>query len=297
MKELALIYNILTLFLYGIPFTLAYVIYLKSKKRLYFFTAVLFLFYAFDNTIVYLTEFSEKFSIFYDTTFMTVPTIKTILFIVPFTCMIAVNAICVKMTAKQLLACIQGLLLLLIYMLFIPMLSDGAMKVWLYYTPCQIFTFCLSIYGLLILRKNKESFSANILKYFKAVLIITAVFSVVIVFEDIYVIFNIDVYSDSAIDIYNRSISQDILRIFHSAIAIILLYGALEVKALDSDEIPLANTSATTPETAGAHSLHSSVSANSADTYSKFYLFCKQYQLTTREQEILRLMLDNKTNT
>nr|WP_288752902.1 helix-turn-helix transcriptional regulator [uncultured Anaerostipes sp.] len=31
--------------------------------------------------------------------------------------------------------------------------------------------------------------------------------------------------------------------------------------------------------------------------YSKFYLFCKKYQLTTREQDILKLLLDDMNNT
>ncbi len=303
MKELDLIYNILTVLLYGIPISLSYVIYLKSKNLLYLFTAILFLFYIFDDTIVYLTEFSENFSVFYDTMFMTTPTIKTLLFIVPYSCMIAIDYFCLKMTSKQLMKCVWGLIILIVCLMFAPMLPGTSMKVWIYYTLCSIFMISLSIYSLYILKNSNENFSEYITKYYKAILIINAILFAVVIFEDSYVIFNVDNYTTSSIDIYNRSISQDILRVFQSVIAIIMLYGHIETKVSQGVRI-ITGVENETFVTANPDSPENKVDASDRDgksgsneIYSKFYLFCRKYQLTTREQDIFRLLLENKSNT
>jgi DNA-binding NarL/FixJ family response regulator len=44
-----------------------------------------------------------------------------------------------------------------------------------------------------------------------------------------------------------------------------------------------------------AHSTNE-VNHSTNEAYSHFYLFCKKYQLTTREQDVFKLLLENKNN-
>lgn len=336
MDALTLIYNVLLLVLYCMAFLIAGLFYIQTKKTIYLYVGVLFFFYSLDNLIIYMTEFVASFSHFYDTTFMSVPTLKTIIFLVTFWCMVKINSIIIHREHSRIF---ESLLILLgVILLFIPIMEDSAMKVWLYYFPCQVFTFALGNYGLRVLKKenNAGNIEPEVFKRYRKLLLWCVIFSVLIVIEDTIVIFNFDVYSDIMVKINNRSITEDIMSIGQALYAIVILSRLIHIVPATSSfddsnkNIISADTSApaadmqntaaqsdiaeadtaTIPTGTGEIVLPESISeilpggvlegvleaALGANQYSKFYLFCREYQLTTREQDILTLMLENKNN-
>jgi hypothetical protein len=152
MQEAIFIYNVFLLILYSVVLTLAFTFYLQTKNSLYLIITVLFLFYIFDNLVIYMTEFIDKFALAYDNLFMSVPTYKTVIIVVTLTCCVLVNNTVLKLQSSSIWYAILAIITL--YLLFIPIMPDSALKVWLYYLPCQLFTFALSLFGLYIIKKS-----------------------------------------------------------------------------------------------------------------------------------------------
>lgn len=294
MEVITFIYNVFLLILYSIPLTLMCVCYYQTRKKLHLYIGILFLFYILDNLVIYMTEFLNQFSSFYNNLFMTVPTFKTIIFIVTLSCMLLITYNALDLTTKQISPFVYSLILLILLMLFIPMAPNSAWKVWIYYFPCQVFTFALSMYGLTVIKKHPGSYSDNVTGAFRKVLLFTAVFSVLIVIEDTIVIFNFDVYSDIMAKINNRSLSEDIMSIYHSIAAIRIFFPLLQIKA--NNKIPVPNEPASPIEDPLQITDQEKEDEPADNTYSKFYKFCRLYQLTVREQDILQLLLQDKNN-
>lgn len=281
MEVTIFIYNVFLLILYSIVLTLAFTFYLQTKDSLYLMISVLFLFYIFDNLVIYMTEFIDKFALAYDNLFMSVPTYKTVIIVVTLTCCVLINNQVLKLQPTSIWFSV--LVVLTLYLLFIPMMPDSALKVWLYYLPCQLFTFALSFFGLRIIKKSPEQYCGNSFSHYRNLLLWTLIFSILIVLEDTFVIFNIDIYSDILVKINNRSLSEDILSIIYSFYTLLFLVRALYIppKNLLVDSLFLSSVEAGNPIN---------------ESYSNFYLFCKKYQLTTREQDVFKLLLENKNN-
>lgn len=296
MDALFLVYNLCLMTFYSLPLALAVFVYFKGKRdALHLYIAVLFLSYILNNIVIYMTESISWFSTFYDSTFMSVPTVRTLIFISTFYCMVKINERALRLENRYMQ--IAALLLLFVFLLFVPMLPNSAFKVWLYYGSCQLFTFLLGIYSLFRVKRAPEGYYPEyVARNYRRILLWTILFSVIIEIEDTIVIFNFDVYTDTVVKIINRSFSEDVESLYFAVVALLYLINLIQVKVSDSAEetaqtenIPVIpeNVAAAIPADSG----------NSTDTYSKFYLFCRKYQLTTREQDIMRKLLENKNNT
>ena len=134
MEVLLLIYNLLLQILYCIPVVYAWILFQHTRNYLYLYITGLFFFYSVENVIIFITEFDSTFAKFYDTTFMSVPTARTIIFVAVLLFLLLITASILKETVNYLLLALLGLITL--FMLFIPMMKDSAMKVFIYYTPC-----------------------------------------------------------------------------------------------------------------------------------------------------------------
>lgn len=297
------IYNVFLLVLYSVSLTLMCVCYSQTKKKIHLYVGILFFFYILDNLVIYMTEFLDTFSQFYDNIFMTVPTFKTIIFTATLSCMLLINFKILHLTTKQVLPFICSLVLIIILMLFVPMAPNSALKVWIYYFPCQAFTFALSLHGLAVIKQHPDLYSDVIGATFRKLLFYTAVFSVLIVIEDTIVIFNFDVYSDIMVKINNRSLSEDILSIYYCITVIRVFFPLLRIENKDRTAVPdipsdqVENTAEPEEIKMPEETKTLEDEKTSIDkTYSKFYLFCRLYQLTTREQDILKLLLQDMNN-
>lgn len=327
MDILLSIYNFFLLVLFCVPLSIALVGYLQTKRPIFLATCLLFAFYIADNLVIYMTEMVDWFATTYDLKFMTVPAFKTLIYAGTFICLIEIIQ---HYLNKKTPAFIYGILaLVLTLLLFIPLLPNSALKVWCYYFPCQVFTFLIGIYTLNIIKSQPERQDHPGFASFQKLASLTIIFSVLIVIEDTIVIFNLDTYTDLMVKINNRSLTEDILSIIYAILAIRIMVPLFHVTApgSDSDKIsaviespepePVNQQISTgkidSPETpvTDANVQGSPVresdfqqplektlpDTGSSEDYSKFFLFCREYQLTTREQDIFRELLKNKNNT
>lgn len=281
MDVLVFLYNVALLLLYGVAMIYSFIVYRLKKYPFCLYLTILFLFYIFDNTIIYMTEFLHDFSVEYDASFMSVPAFKTVIVIVTSFCLTNANS---RILRKALSITDYLVLILLgLWDLFIPLLPDSALMVWLYYLPYQLFTLYLSLSGLHFLKKDKKiTEEVPFLKHYKKILQCTLLFSFLIVGEDTIVIFNFDIYSHLLVKINNRSVTEDILSILYS-IFFIYLFS----KELQKNTFPQAPV---LPEGPGEIPLTDTAENNS------FYQFIKIHNLTSREQDILKYLLEDKNN-
>ncbi|MBO5460960.1 MAG: helix-turn-helix transcriptional regulator [Ruminococcus sp.] len=304
--ELALLtYNVFLLILYSIATTLTFIFYRHTKKPLYLYAAILFVFCIFDDLIIFMTEFIDWFADLYNQIFMSVPTCKTIIFAVTQFCMIRIASFALQ--KKRIYPFYILLAACTLIWLFVPIMPDGAMKVYIYYLPEQISSFAISIYALYVLKQNSEFYDVEFLKEFRRIALWTAIFSLLIVAEDSIVIFNFDTYTAFETAINNRSRTCDIMYIGYAVFAIVKLIKMFHISSVDEvrmQEIPPVISHDTSQDgTSFSQDIYEpyqtsndSPNKRHADQYSKFYLFCKEYQLTSREQDIFALLLKNKNN-
>ena len=282
------IYNVFLIILYSIVLTLSGFYYLKTKNNCYFAISVLFSLYLFDNIIIYMTEFIDKFSVSYNKLFISVPTYKTLIIVAILATYIMINSIFLDL--KNLKIWYFALGFLTIFLFIIPVMQKTAFKSWLFYVPGDIFFILFNIYILNIL-KTKESIGNNTaLGQYKKLLKYTLLMSCLVFLEDCFVIFNIDVYSDTILNITNRNFSEDILRITQSVIIISYLLNFFFTDSKQKEDI----------HTVSLNNGYNSAPKDKADedehNYYIFHLFCETYLFTIREQEVFKHLLEDKNN-
>lgn len=279
MDIIIFLYNVALLLLYGIAMFYSFIVYRLKKYPFCLYLSILFLFYIFDNTVIYMTEFLHDFSVEYDASFMTVPAFKTVIVIVTSFCLLKANNLIFRKSLSK--TDYTVIILLGLWDLFIPLLPDSALMVWLYYLPYQLFTLYLSTAGLLAIKKDKKiTEEIPLLKHYKIILLCTLLFSFFIVIEDTIVIFNFDIYKHLTVRINNRSVTEDILSIIYAVFFIYHLSKMLQ-----------DYTSAQAP---GFKEPVYEAGITFSVEHDHFYQFIKTYNLTTREQDILKYLLDGK---
>lgn len=331
MEVLLLIYNLLLQTLYCIPVVYAWILFQHTRKHLYLYITGLFFFYSIENIIIFITEFDTAFAKFYDTTFMSVPTSRTIIFVAVLLFILQITTSILQEKTNYILMSVLGIITL--FMLFVPMMKDSAMKVFIYYTPCQLFSFLVGSYGINRLKIHPEYYNDDKLlrSQFHKAFLWTAIFSVLIIIEDWIVIFHFDNYGEQNIHITNRSYTENLMSIYYvfTTLRILAPYvqsllgssnavpssaADLKLQSVQTSDTPLeppadippggsltdiqelpSDTVYVNPDTFNERLPEADNSSDQAD-YSKFYLFSRDYQLTPREQHILQLLLENKTN-
>lgn len=324
MDILLLIYNLSLQILYCIPVVYAWILFQQTRKHLYLYITGLFFFYSIENVIIFITEFDTTFAKFYDTTFMSVPTARTIIFVAVLFFILQITTSILKEHWNYILLSLLGLITL--FMLFVPMMKDSAMKVFIYYTPCQLFSLLVGLYGMNRLKAHPEYYDPPLRTRFRKMFLWTAIFSILIILEDCIVIFNFDNYGEQNIHITNRSYSENMMSLYFVYITLRILApylrsfmalpaddalsAAIDVNLHTQDERladiltdeysaakqePSSDTAYENTDNADKLLPETEIPSDQAD-YSKFYLFSREYQLTPREQHILQLLLENKTN-
>lgn len=287
--------NVILIFIFCVAFTMSMINYLIFKKDFFLYLSCMFIIFVADLAIISLTENVPWFKKMYDSSFLTVPTWKTLVYASFFLCLImAMNRLCRLKHVKALYGLLGALVL---YLLFIPVMDDGALKSWLYYEPNQVFLFALGVVLIVHGRRmekvgeRKAGENSLLVKLDKigmkiAVIgVIFCIFAVAILLEDTYVIFFIDNY-DQAIYINNRSFSEDVFRIVMSITVIMYEYEFLSSHMQRYEEEESVTVYDAESEAADG--------GLGEKRYSKLFIYSKEYQLTTREQEILTLLVAGK---
>lgn len=290
-QAILFIYSFLLIVSFTVVATLALVYFLRKYNPFFLVLSILFITFILDMLVVTMTEFVPAFSQFYDKTFMAIPSFKTIIFIVSACCITYLyNSIVYDKVIKKLFI---PIIFMSLVFLFIPMYKDSGVKVFIYYTVYQIFTLWIgtSLYKFCINHENKDS---NLLKLSKKLAIATIIFSILIVIEDFVIIFFFDTYTPEVVHIQNRCYSEDTYRIVLSYHAIYYLISKIQPHLLkDSYEFddPTLIISDINYDTVP----NETTIITSDLSPSKFDEFSTYYEFTSREKEILKLIIAYKS--
>lgn len=305
MQTAFLIYDMSILSLYIITCTLNVVVFLSRKHFDSILVAALFFVYSLDHLVISITEIIPSFAAAYENVFLTIPSVKSLVYVFSFALMIML----LKSTVPQIH--VSGLTMLycviVIILFMIPFLPDSTWKSWLYFFSAQLFLFVYSCFGLTGIKRAVSAEPRWYHPYLKKLFLIMMVFSVIIALEDTFVIFKIDVYSTSSY-IFLRSISEDIFRIASAVISIRITMTYWILKNPQAESVPqdaaapvllktgegVAVSDCVKPELSGAPQSEKFQTDEPIDTESKdskLTAFSRQYQLTARESEIFALML------
>lgn len=219
-----------------------------------------------------MTEFLNNFALQYNEAFMNVPAAKTFIFMG--NAIFFLLSVILLAKRKFLFLDYFSLALLLVWMLFVPLIADNALKVWLYYLPNQLFSFYVGLRALSLAKNLQTEISELSIRYLKRVGILAIIFSIAIILEDSYVIFNVDQYSSLTLKIYNRNVCEDIFSIIISSLVIYFFIHDYQ----------------------SAHSTTNQLETKEQKEEAYFHRFCQKYQFTKREEDIFRLLLQYKQN-
>lgn len=249
-----------------------YFLYCRHKRPLPIALCIMFVVYLVDNTIVFCTEIVPEFAGLYDRMFLETPSLKTVYFVTLLGSLLyALHCVIPDFTLRQ-----MGLLVGIYASLLVcaPMISRDRWMVFVYYLITQIFVIGISSWGLLALRSVQSSFDKGVLK---RIFLYFLCMSILILSEDTFVIFFLDKLSGPWPKINNRNFFENLmylglsLPVFRYTVAQMKLCGPLP----ESPEIrdnPLPD-----PQQRDLND------------------FCLAYKLTEREQEILSLLLQSKS--
>ena len=288
MEVTIFIYNVFLIILYSVVLTLSGFYYLKTKNNCYFAISILFSLYLFDNVVIYMTEFIKTFSISYNKLFIAVPTYKTLIIISILAVYIALNTMFFNLKNSKIWYFALGLLT--IFLFIIPVMQRTAFKSWLFFVPGDLFFVLFNSYLLIVSKNNKVIERKGIFIHVNKLLTYTLFMSCLVFVEDSFVIFNIDVYSDTILNITNRNFSEDILRISQS---VIIIPDLLNLFFAESRQKEAADTAVSDNDNDSA--LKDKTDENEHDYYI-FHLFCSTYLFTVREQEVFKHLLEDKNN-
>ncbi len=302
MSYFIFLYNILILIFCLVPLAFSTLFYRSSKENLYLFVSLIFFARMFDTLILYMTMIVPAFNRFYNSSFFSVSSVKTIIVAITLGSLLGIHEHI--MNDKKPLPVYRFLLVTaILLMLLLPMFPHHAAIVWSYYQLAQIFLIILGFDAQHRSRAVPFAEQSRLFASycnFMAVLIFLAIF---IMAEDTVVIFLFDSYGRNFHTV-KRNISEDITTVVAAIYAIRILILSFKNHFIISEAVagPAAKGDLK-PDLGPAAGLTAEPAvfgqepaAAASQELSKFYLFCKDYQLTTREQDIFSLMLESKTN-
>ena len=276
MIEIVYIYNVFLIILYTLTLGIVLTYSLnseKDKKYLFFVVGLYLVFFIFDNLILSMTEIIKDFGNTYNQHFLGVPFVKTVIYLVNNICQFWIVARLRKETPLLTHYCFISITF--IWMAF-PILNNSPLRVFMYYLPNQLLLIYTGIYA----RRNLTSLniSSRNKNYLKTISNIGVLFGILIILEDLFVIFNIDSYDLLNLRIQNRNMCEDMFTI--AVCYLIIKYILSDWKAISNVEEQLSSFD----------------KSPKIDNTSTLDLFSEKLHLTEREKEILPLLLEHKNN-
>lgn len=266
------LYNIFMTIVLSMAACCVFFLYHRHKRPLLIALCIMFVVYLADNTIVFCTEIVPEFAGVYNRMFLETPSVKTIYFVTLLGSLLyALHCVIPAFTLRQ-----MGLLIAVYAALLIcaPMISKDSWMVFVYYFITQSFVIGISIWGLRTLRSKESSFDKGVLK---RVFLYFLCMSTLILVEDSLVIFFLDKLSGPWPKINNRNFFENLLYLGLSLP--VFRYALTQIKYQDSPLDAPASPDNPIPE----------------PPQRDLYEFCLCYKLTEREQEILSLLLQSRS--
>lgn len=280
-KNLIFIYNLALIMIYSGIIWMSFLLFYWEREKKLLWTGIIFSAILMDDIVIFLSEMFEHFADVYNKIFMIVPTHKTLIYMILSLGYLTIFKRLLNRKIKRIDYVI--LFLYVIFMLFVPALKNSAWKIWLYFLPSQAYNFYLGITSFFTIKKNPEEFQDSFYLWCKRLFFLTIIFNILIVIEDTIVIFNFDTYSRFYINMNNRSITSDILYLVYAGFTAAYITYYLKI-LLKNNRIVSTVTNC----------VNETLPSDIED--SLFYHFGENYHLTSREREILKVLLDDKTN-
>ena len=222
-------YNIFLLVSYTAVLAIAVCLNMMRKRNIAIPVIGLYSVYLVDEDIIFMTEFLPAFVAGYNETFIHTPSVKTVIFLGA--AFFTLSAWCVL--TKTQFSPFQGLILIALglWLIFVPMLNQGALESWLFFSGYQVFTIAICIYALWKLSRLDPKEHEGPFGWIRLLLGLTILFSIMIMLEDYYVIFHIDNYNIEAgkVHIFNRCFSEDILRLVYTVFFFRVFYKQFRI--------------------------------------------------------------------
>lgn len=262
-----LLYNTFLTSVLTLSVACAYYLYTRKQHHIFAVIGVMFAAYLVDNTIVYCTESIQNFAEAYDKMFISSPSFKTIYFVVLIASMLHVCYWIMRpSTPVPLYVTIAVYAVVLVC---VPLIQDPERMVFFYYLPTQLVIACVSIWGLVTMKRKGSYYQRSFYKTFRSILTYLLCMSILVLLEDTVVIFFFDVYSIAGLKINNRSWSENIL-----FLGLAFFFIKYTMVVLGSTEKNLLGPLRPEPS---------------------FDAFSAAYGLTEREHEILEQLLTGKS--
>ncbi len=280
-KDVIFIYNLALILIYSGMIWMSFLLFFNGKEKILLWTGVIFTAFLIDDTVIFMSEMFVNFADVYNKIFMIVPTHKTLIYLI---LSLGYLTIFKKLLNRKITRFDYGILALyVIFMLFVPALKNSAWKIWLYFLPSQLYNAYVGAKSFLIIKKNPEEFQDSFYLWCKRLFFITVLLNLLIITEDTIVIFNFDTYSKYYINMNNRSFTSDALYLIYAGFTASYLIYYLKVLLKN-------NSIVSTVTSKNEKTIPSDIEE------SLLYHFSEAHHLTSREREILKVLLLDKTN-
>lgn len=285
MNSAVFLYNIGLIILYTIASMGFVLLYIKSHKQIHFVLALLFFLFLSDNTIVYMAEFLHSFSDFYSKSLADGSIYKMILLSAIGLCYLFVKCSIVKTEKPSKIDCmVYGVYVL--EMLIMPKMTFFPGNIWMFYAGESFLVVYLCLTSLHQLKNSEDDEIKKRYYRFKYFLIIVPILSMLVVIEDAIVLFGVEALIAMSSRIRQRNVFEDILSIFYAGFAC-YIFMQVVTEVARKKEIPL--------ETAPQEAVPKLVPYHPIGEIN-LKTFSEEYNLTKREQQVLKLLLEDKTN-
>lgn len=271
----AVILNVVLTFVFACGTLCAAFMY--RMKRLPGFAAIfaIFLSYIIDNTIVFCTEIIPAFADIYDRMFLETPSIKTVCFIIRISSMLyLLNRVLPEFSLN---AVVFFSALHAFSLICAPLISRPDWMVYFYYFFSQIIIICVCTWALFRIRKSDHADLPEKQPNMMRVILYFLFMTVLVLAEDTYVIFFVDVYTTNGLNIFNRNLSENLLFV---GFAMGFIWYTVR----------FINTLAASAATDAGD-----VAAVQEQQFDPVWQFASGFNLTERELEILRCVLNGKS--
>ncbi|WP_141228330.1 response regulator transcription factor [Anaeromicrobium sediminis] len=237
---------------------------MKNRKKEFLFLALLYFLLIIDNSIIYISEFSEGFYLLYETSHILYIIIDSIyLGIILTTRLIILEVFNDKFTIREKQICIVLPVILSILSIFAPHEVSDVLIFISFFTALSYMAFRMYKH----INNSSNKFNEKISKIYKIFLWTIITLNILGIIESI--IYYIKAFSNSYVNLIAleyRFISFDIIKLFICIIGIKSLYSTFE-KLFDKKS-----------------------------TDEKLKEFCIKYSLTSRQREIIELIIDGYSN-
>lgn len=258
------IYNLILTVFFTIAFTGFYVIYMKNKKRSFLFLALLHLLLIIDNSIIYISEFSNSFELLYETTNILYIVIYLVYFAI-----ILTGRLIVSELFNDRFTIIEKQISIILPVILLIINIFGSYEIGEFVIYLSFFVMLSYITFRAYKNINNSSYELNEikLKKYKIFTLIIMILSIIAIIEcGIFYISDSTTTNPNNFTLDYRNIPFDIIKLFICIIGMKNLYSSFN-NLFDKKSID-----------------------------DKLNGFCIKYSLTNRQKEIIELIIAGHSN-